>query len=175
MDNERDNLNNRLDNLLKWLMFTSLGTVLGIVSYANDLFDFKKNVDTLLNEDVVISGTFIPGATVSVNTKVKFEYSVPDSGYYTIWNQNREGILKKLWPIDNTVSSAISSGQNQHRIYPYPLLASTPHSNENIIILWSDNSNHPPKQVYPTWKEFQEYIDTHHYNWKKKAFSLQVQ
>lgn len=169
----------KISHSMKWVMISTVFTfVLGIVSYANDLFDLKTHINTTLLEEEninAITGVFSPSGTVPVNTKVTFKYSLPGTGYYTIWNQNREGVLKKLWPMDNKISSAISLGRNKQQVYPYPLLASTPHSNENMLVLWSDNANHPPKWVYPTWSEFQEYIDTHHYNWKKKAFSLQVE
>ena len=52
--------------------------------------------------------------------------------------------------------------------------ADTPESQESILILWSNNKNHPQQGSYKTRLKFFDYLDTHHYEWQHKSFPIQV-
>lgn len=162
---------NKMSKSIKWIMISS---IFGLIPYVNDIFDFLQHLNDVMpqQQEAVITGSFQPSGTVKYKTQVSFRYTVPESGYYTIWNQNREGKLKKLWP-DEQISEAIIKG-GQSYPYHYSLIANTPHSQEHLIILWSDQQKHPPKRIYSTWNKFKEFIDTHHYQWRLEKYSLQV-
>ena len=99
---------------------------------------------------------------------------MPSNGFYSLWNQNNKGNLIRVWPINSELKAKSSEKHDSLQTYPYSLLAATPHSQENMLVLWGTNSNHPPKNSYNTWEEFNEFIDTHSYEWKMKTFPIQV-
>ena len=141
-----------------------------IMSFVSDTFSVYENGKKWLSGNV--NGRFLLSAGVKSGESITFSYTLPDSGYYSLWNQNSEGVMIRLLPENpNSPSVKVYAREKPHQ---FKVWGNKSRVLEQMVILWSEKPNHPPKQGYRQWREFEEYMETHAYNWKMKKIAVQI-
>jgi len=136
----------------------------GLLLYEN----FKKN-NWLVTS---IEGRFLTSGAVVSGELITFSYTLPDFGYYSLWNQNNAGKMIRLIPkAAQRVSQQIHPKKGA---YHFNVRGNKAMALEHMVILWSDTPNHPPQKYYPQWNAFDEYIKTHTADWQIKKVAVQI-
>ena len=160
-----------------WLKIMSAVVILaGVVSFFSNILaiiESGENIpyisETFFGKD--ITAKFIPSESIKRGERVSLIYTLPATGYYSLWNQNNTGKMIKLFPDDHKPSS---SSYKRDKPFEYVLRGNKSDSLERMIVLWSDHSAHPPQVEYLQWSDFKDYLDTHHYEWKTAEATVQV-
>ena len=119
-----------------------------------------------------IDGKFLVSGGIESGKVMTFSYTLPDSGYYSLWNQNSEGVMIRLLPNDQINPS--EKIHKKEKTYQFKVSANKAKALEHIVILWSNNANHPPQPRYQKWRNFKEYMEIHPYEWDIKKVAVQI-
>lgn len=166
----------------------TLGTFLAtfsvtIMTGVNEFPDFRKRVEpykeylpSYLMDTLGPSNTinFNSSKLVSVGDQVQLVYTLSNKGYYSLWNKNSAGEVKRIFPEHSKNSRAIENSENFKGIQDF--IADKGAAEETMILLWTpSNPQHPNKLIYPNESAFNQYIKNHKsYDFDKKVASIQI-
>lgn len=152
-----------------------IGLVVNIPDFCKNISPYVKNIPVL---DRCIGSPinlyFNSPSLISIGDEVELIYTIGRQGYYSLWNKNRAGNIKRVFPEPNKNNRAIENQENFKKIQYF--MADKEASEEIMILLWTpSNPQHPDKLIYPNESSFNQYIKAHkNYDFKKKVASIQV-
>lgn len=150
-----------------FLIISGIAVAMGLLVDGEDIYDkyFQPKIEM----------KFDKSGPIALGTEVNLSFSVPDHGFYSLWNLTGKGEVKRILPDEDSNLSAIAIS-SLNKTGERWLKPNERNSKEEMLLLWTkDHGDHPSRVFYPTEGEFRQYIDIHSsYGWKEKIAKIQV-